>query len=209
MMITIEGPPSHSPYRLNQLLSELQSIDSSVTSIGARYIHFIDNSEELTNKDYAVLNPLLSYGPDWGLGANKGDKIIVIPRIGTTSPWSSKATDIAHGCGLSSIHRVERGLIYTLVGLTDDQHLRTRCFATLYDRMTQQAITQFDQLERMFEIDQPQSFTTISILSEGIEALEAANTELGLALNNQEMNYLLEQFQILERDPTDAELMMF
>ena len=207
-MITIEGPPSHSPYRLNQLLSELQSIDSSITLIGARYIHFIDNSKELTDKDYDVLNPLLSYGPDWDLGTNKGNKIIVIPRIGTTSPWSSKATDIAHGCGLSSINRIERGLIYTLVGLTDDQHI-SRCAVPLYDRMTQQAITQFDQLDRMFEIDQPQPFTTISILSEGIEALESANTELGLALNNQEMNYLLEQFQILERDPTDAELMMF
>ena len=75
--------------------------------------------------------------------------------------------------------------------------------------MTQQAITQFDQLDSMFDIDQPQSFTTISILTEGIKALEAANIELGLALNNQEMNYLVEQFQILERDPTDAELMMF
>ena len=208
-MLTIEGPPSHSPYRLNQLLSELQNIDSSITLIGARYIHFIDNSKDFTDRDYDVLNPLLSYGPDWDLGATKGDKIIVIPRIGTTSPWSSKATDIAHGCGLSNINRIERGLIYTLVGLTNDERLRTRCVAVLYDRMTQQAITQFDQLDRMFDIDQPQSFTTISILSEGIKALEAANIQLGLALNNQEMNYLLEQFKILERDPTDAELMMF
>ena len=151
-MLTIEGPPSHSPYRLNQLLIELQNIDASITSIGARYIHFISNDQDLTDKDYDVLNPLLSYGPDWDLGPSKGDKIIVIPRIGTTSPWSSKATDIAHGCGLSSINRIERGLIYTLVDLTDDDSLRTHCFATLYDRMTQQAITEFDQLDSMFDM---------------------------------------------------------
>ena len=93
-MLTIEGPPSHSPYRLNQLLIELQNIDSSITSIGARYIHLINNNKDLTDKDYDVLNPLLSYGPDWDLGPSKGEKIIDIPRIGTTSPWSVSYTHL-------------------------------------------------------------------------------------------------------------------
>ena len=95
-MITIEGPPSHSPFRLNQLLTELQNIDSSIASIGARYIHFIDNTKKLSDEENNILLSLLAYGPDWEIGADDGDKVLVIPRLGTTSPWSSKSLSLIH-----------------------------------------------------------------------------------------------------------------
>ena len=137
-MITIEGPPSHSPFRLNQLLTELQNIDPSITSIGARYIHFIDNTKKLSDEEHNILESLLTYGPDWDIGPDEGDKILVIPRLGTTSPWSSKSTDIAHSSGLKNIQRIERGLMFTLVSLSNDPEKTNNCISMLYDRMTQQ-----------------------------------------------------------------------
>jgi len=209
MMITIEGPPSHSPFRLNQLLTELQNIDPSITSIGARYIHFIDNTKKLSDEEHNILESLLTYGPDWDIGPDEGDKILVIPRLGTTSPWSSKSTDIAHSSGLKNIQRIERGLMFTLVSLSNDPEKTNNCISMLYDRMTQQVLTEFDQLDVIFQTEDPLPHSTVPILSKGQEALDKANTDLGLALNDQEIHYLLEQFQRLDRDPTDAELMMF
>ena len=209
MMITIEGPPSHSPFRLNQLLTELQNIDSSIASIGARYIHFIDNIKKLSDEENNILLSLLAYGPDWDIGADDGDKVLVIPRLGTTSPWSSKSTDIAHSSGLKNIQRIERGLMFTLVSLSNDQEKMNKCISMLYDRMTQQALTEFDQLDVIFQTEDPRPHSSVPILSKGQEALDKANIDLGLALNDQEIHYLLEQFQRLGRDPTDAELMMF
>ena len=140
-MITIEGPPSHSPFRLNQLLTELQNIDSSIASVGARYIHFVDNTKKLSDEENNILHSLLTYGPDWDIGADDGDKVLVIPRLGTTSPWSSKSTDIAHSSGLKNIQRIERGLMFTLVSLSNDQEKMSKCISMLYDRMTQQALS--------------------------------------------------------------------
>ena len=208
-MITIEGPPSHSPFRLHQLLIELQNLDPGITSLGARYIHFIDNITTLNEQEIQILNSLLTYGPDWELGPDQGDKVLVIPRLGTTSPWSSKSTDIAHSSGLGNIKQIERGLMFTLVSLSKDQETRNQCISKLYDRMTQQVLPESEQPDLIFQTEKPVAHAAIPILSEGQAALEKANTNLGLALNNQEIHYLLEQFQNLGRDPTDAELMMF
>ena len=98
-MIQIKGPPSHSPFRLQQLLEDLRKLNDSIENLGARYTHFIDSTNQLDQKELEVLKVLLAYGPDWDMGPEDGQKIIVIPRLGTISPWSSKATDIARLSG--------------------------------------------------------------------------------------------------------------
>ena len=137
-MIEINGPASHSPFRLNQLLVSLQKIDPNINSLGARYVHFLDASESLDKQEEQTLNTLLSYGPDWQAGPNNGQKIIVIPRLGTTSPWSSKASDIARISGLKKIRRIERGLIYTIVFKDNKESNKlNELLDQLHDRMTQ------------------------------------------------------------------------
>ena len=105
-MIEIKGPPSHSPFRLQQLLEELRKLSDSIENLGARYTHFINATNQLNQKELGVLKILLTYGPDWDMGPEQGQKIIVVPRLGTISPWSSKATEIARLSGLSTIQRI-------------------------------------------------------------------------------------------------------
>ena len=190
-MIEIYGPPSHSPFRLKQLLISLQQIDSNITSIGARYIHFLEASETLNTNEEKTLDVLLSYGPDWKIGPNEGQKIIVIPRLGTTSPWSSKASDIAQISGLKKVRRIERGLIYTIVFKTNKEPKSlNHLFDQLHDRMTQTILLDVKDVETIFDVNSPKPLSTIPILSDGLKALRQSNTDLGLALNDQEMDYL-------------------
>ena len=209
-MIEIKGPPSHSPFRLQQLLGELRKLSDSIENLGARYTHFIDSNDQLDQKEIGVLKILLTYGPDWGIGPEKGQKIIVVPRLGTISPWSSKATEIVKLSGLSTIQRIERGIIYTLVnnGTLEEQELES-LFGKLHDRMTQTVLLRDQDAEFMFQSQTPKELCTIPVLSQGLKALKQANSELGMALSQKEMEYLIENFESLERDPTDAELMMF
>ena len=209
-MIEINGPASHSPFRLNQLLVSLQKIDPNINSLGARYVHFLDASESLDKQEEQTLNTLLSYGPDWQAGPNNGQKIIVIPRLGTTSPWSSKASDIARISGLKKIRRIERGLIYTIVFKDNKESNKlNELLDQLHDRMTQTILLDEKKLQSLFNVNEPKPLSSIPILSKGIDALMQSNIDLGLALNDQEMDYLLGKFVELDRDPTDAELMMF
>ena len=209
-MIEIKGPPSHSPFRLKQLLEELRKLNDSIENLGARYAHFIDASNQLDQKELEVLKVLLTYGPDWDMGPEDGQKIIVIPRFGTISPWSSKATEIARLSGLSTIKRIERGIIYTLVksGGLENKDLKS-LFGKLHDRMTQTVLLHDQDAQLLFQSQTPKELRTIPVLSQGLEALEQANAELGMALSQKEMEYLIENFEALKRDPTDAELMMF
>jgi len=209
-MIEIKGPPSHSPFRLKQLLLKLQKLDSAIDAIGARYTHFVDSNKSLNEKELNTLRCLLVYGPDWDIGSDDGEKIIVIPRIGTISPWSSKATDIALLCGLSSIQRLERGVIYTIAYKNSVQRKDLSCLSEpLHDRMTQTMIFNEKDANVLFQVQKPKALSSIPVLSEGLVALERANAELGLALSKQEMEYLIGNFEKINRDPTDAELMMF
>ena len=209
-MIEIKGPPSHSPFRLQQLLEELRKLNGSIEDLGARYTHFIDSSHQLVQKELEVLKILLTYGPDWDIGPEEGEKIIVIPRLGTISPWSSKATEIARLSGLSTIRRIERGIIYTLVSSRDVEEKDLQSlFGKLHDRMTQTALLHGQDAQLLFQSQAPKELCSIPVLSQGLAVLQRANVELGLALSLQEMEYLIENFERLQRDPTDAELMMF
>ncbi|MEL0066843.1 MAG: phosphoribosylformylglycinamidine synthase, partial [Gammaproteobacteria bacterium] len=137
------------------------------------------------------------------------DLLLVVPRPGTISPWSSKATDIAHNCGLNKIKRMERGTAYHV----DAEHLSsdtlTAIEAELHDRMTQVVMKHLDDAAQLFETHTPKALKTVDILDGGVEALKQANSDWGLALAEDEIDYLVEQFQGLERNPTDVELMMF
>ena len=208
-MIVKEGPASHSPFKLESLLRRLQSIDQNIDDLGARFIHLIDSKNDPDEEQDRILDSILEYGPDWPFGTDEGFKVFTLPRFGTTSPWSSKATDIAKVCGLTSIEKIERGVIFTLALKDKDSAPSKEAIEMLYDRMTEVVITDLKQAKEIFSSLEPQPFSDVDILSDGKKALETANIELGLALNNDEIDYLLEQFTKLNRNPTDAELMMF
>ena len=208
-MIVKEGPASHSPFKLESLLRRLQSIDQNIDDLGARFIHLIDSKNDPDEEQDRILDSILEYGPGWPFGNDEGFKVFTLPRFGTTSPWSSKATDIAKVCGLTSIEKIERGVIFTLALKDKDSAPSKEAIEMLYDRMTEVVITDLKQAKEIFSSLEPQPFSDVDILSDGKKALETANIELGLALNNDEIDYLLEQFTKLNRNPTDAELMMF
>ena len=208
-MIVKEGPASHSPFKLESLLRRLQSIDQNIDDLGARFIHLIDSKNDPDEEQDRILDSILEYGPDWPFGTDEGFKVFTLPRFGTTSPWSSKATDIAKVCGLTSIEKIERGVVFTLALKDKDSAPSKEAIELLYDRMTEFVITDLKQAKEIFSSLEPQPFSDVDILSDGKKALETANIELGLALNDDEIEYLLEQFTKLNRNPTDAELMMF
>ena len=162
-----------------------------------------------------ILDALLTYGPrspDGNAAAALPAErlIVVIPRPGTISPWSSKATDIAHVCGLDAIERIERGIAYEVRaagGLTKEK--LAAIAPALYDRMTEAAIFSLDDAAQLFVHEQPRPLRTVPLLARGRAALVEANQSLGLALSEDEIDYLAANFARLERDPTDVELMMF
>ena len=207
-MLKILGTSALSDYRLNQLLTQLKSLNPAVSTLSARFVHFVDAENGLGNQEQQVLNSLLNYGlttPE----EIEGDTFLVIPRSGAISPWSSKATEITERCGLTSIKRVERGVEYTLVcsgDLTDED--RNNINPLIHDRMTQRVVSHDDNLD-LFDDHQPQPLKTVPLVEQGRDALVTANTELGLALSDDEIDYLTESFQNLERNPSDVELMMF
>lgn len=204
-MLKIPGCAALSEFRCQKLLLELQAIDSSIHSVSARYIHFVDVKEPLNDLQSDCLHQLLSYGSDFLPVSNHNLRVLVVPRPGTISPWSSKATEIAQRCGLLVVERIERGIEYVLDG---EQPLSLAAKALLHDRMMQ-VVLDADMEPQLFSQHQPFALLTIPVLEQGRDALVAANQQLGLALSDDELDYLTENFQQLSRDPTDVELMMF
>ncbi|MDN5680359.1 MAG: phosphoribosylformylglycinamidine synthase, partial [Ewingella sp.] len=175
----------------------------------AEYVHFADVSAPLNSDEQTKLQRLLKYGPSLAEHAPAGRLLLVTPRPGTISPWSSKATDIAHNCGLSQVLRLERGLAFYVQApsLTDEQWRQLG--ALLHDRMMETLFDRFEDAEALFAQHQPAPVQSVDILGEGRSALEAANTKLGLALAQDEIDYLMSAFTSLGRNPTDIELYMF
>ena len=142
----------------------------------------------------------------------RGTLFLVVPRLGTISPWSSKATDIAKHCALEAIERIERGVAFWIEredgsALTDGE--RRALMPHLHDRMTETVLASFDEAERLFRHFEPQPAASIDVLKGGTDALERANRDMGLALSDDEIAYLAENFTRAGRNPTDVELMMF
>ena len=209
-MLRLTGNPALSEFRLQRLLSAVREQVPEVEAIATRYVHFIDTERALTDAEQQVLVQLLRYGPRIEGQPAEGELLLVVPRLGTISPWSSKSTDIAHNSGLTAIRRIERGLAYYIRAaqpLTD--HQRALIAPLLHDRMTESVLTQMEDAEALFQRAQPAPLAEIDLLGGGRAALEAADRELGLALAPDEIDYLVENYQALGRNPTDVELMMF
>jgi phosphoribosylformylglycinamidine synthase len=205
-MLTLYGSPAFSEGRLANKLARVRERNPGVSAMAATYLHLVDVARELDAGETDTLVRLLTYGPKQARSEVSGVSFWVVPRLGTISPWSSKASDIAHLCGLSAVTRIERGLHFAVAGRVDDL---PALHATLHDRMTESVLTRPEQLSALFEHREPRPLTTVPVLHAGRVALERANRELGLALAPDEIDYLLEAFQGLGRDPTDVELMMF
>jgi len=213
-MLTLLGAPALSPFRIEKLLARLQQIDPAVAGVNAEFVHFVHLQPGTALDDAAreVLDQLLRYGPRLDLevpAAPHEFAFVVTPRPGTISPWSSKAGDIAHNAGLNQIARLERGIRYRLyserAALADNAAIG----AALHDRMVETVFDDLEAADQLFVEHPPRPATNIDAQSEGREALERANAELGLALADDEIDYLLQSYQEMGRNPVDVELMMF
>jgi phosphoribosylformylglycinamidine synthase len=205
------GPAAVSPARRADKLARLRAIDPGITDVDAHFVHFVDVDVELEAPARAVLDRLLAYGPTVAPRKLDGRWLWVVPRLGTTSPWSSKATDLIRGCGLPQVRRVERGIRWTLAGepSPDAESVETAIRRALHDRMTESVIDRSADLGKLLERQPPRAATAVPVLARGRAALEDANKTLGLALAHDEIDYLVEAFRGLGRDPNDVELMMF
>jgi len=204
---TLQGTGALSPFRTKKLTEAMQRLDINPATIHAHYIHIAEVTTRWTEADTRRLARLLNHNPDLFDRHAADELFLVVPRIGTISPWSSKATDIAALCGITALIRLERGIAYRITGLNHDQHATVSTL--LHDRMTETVLSGVDDLARLFDHHQPAPLTTVDILGGGRQALVSANREMGLALAEDEIDYLLENFLALRRNPSDAELMMF
>ncbi|WP_438862706.1 phosphoribosylformylglycinamidine synthase [Neptunicella sp.] len=209
-MLTLRGAPALSDFRVKKLLKQFAEQGLSISDIYAEYRHFLDLKQSLTDSELEVVNKLLTYGPTIASHQPEGQLLLVIPRLGTISPWASKATDIAHNCGLDSIIRMERGCAYYV---TSPETLSAaqlqQVAALLHDRMTETVLQDLEQAESLFRHDQPAPLAEVNVLEQGKQALIDANIKLGLALADDEIDYLYDSFIKLNRNPHDIELYMF
>jgi len=214
-MLILPGSNALSSFRTQRLLTQLQAIEPAVTGITGRFLHFLD-APALTDDDIRRLEALLTYGEPFS-GAAEGDEFVVIPRFGTISPWASKATDIVHHCGMPQVQRVERGVTYRV-------QLKSGLFggakklpdaaaqeiaALLHDRMTETVLRNANDAAGLFRELEAKPLAFVDVQAGGKQALTRANGELGLALSDDEIDYLLAAFTQAGRNPTDVELMMF
>jgi len=207
------GQSALSAFRLDKLRAALAAVAPDVTLAATRYWYFVEAPAGLDAAQNDLLDRLLGLDAAAGEPDERMLRLLVVPRLGTISPWSSKATDIARHCALPQIGRIERGLAYDLQtpgnrALTEAE--RQAVLPLLHDRMTESVLTEMDTAaDRIFQHGTPLPLSSVDILGGGRPALEAANRELGLALSPDEIDYLVENFSKLLRNPTDVELMMF
>ncbi|HDR9499897.1 phosphoribosylformylglycinamidine synthase [Burkholderia cepacia] len=213
------GASALSDFRQTRLLDTLRQIDANIVAVRGQFLHFVNAAEPLSADDSARIDALMHYGAPFEPAAEKGttETFVVLPRFGTVSPWASKATDIAQHCGLTHVRRIERGVEFTVTlksgllggkkALSDDA--RAAVAAALHDRMTESVVAARDDAQHLFDELPAKPLSTVDVLGIGRGALERANVELGLALADDEIDYLVDAFRKLERNPTDVELMMF
>jgi len=213
-ILLLQGGDALSPFRREKLQMAIADCGIPAGNIESHWLYVVEVNEAESAwsvADGERLALLLDHPPVNFDAAASDELFIVIPRIGTISPWSSKATDIARLCGLNSLNRIERGMIYRLEGVTREQQQAVA--ERLHDRMTESVLRDTSGLDQLFDHHTPAALKTVDILSTGEQrggaALQAANVELGLALSVDEIEYLLENFTRLERNPSDTELMMF
>jgi phosphoribosylformylglycinamidine synthase len=195
-ILQLLGPRAASEFRLAKLVTALQKIDPAVRAVGAEFWHFVETERELAASERALLERLLAYGES--AAPARGSVYLVVPRLGTISPWSSKATDIARNCGLAAVKRIERGTAFTI------ESAKPGIAGLLHDRMTETVLSSFDDAARLFEHVPPRPLEPVPV-----SQLKETNAKLGLALSADEIEYLEHAYRAIGRDPTDAELTMF
>ena len=210
-ILRLSGPPALSDFRIDKLLQEVRQLMPNVRALAAHFEHFVVLDHSPTQREQDVLAALLTYGPAYAPSTAAGNiRILVVPRVGTISPWSSKATDIASNCGIQGLDRIERGVHYVIdapgCGYEEVAAMLGSC---IHDRMTETLLAADADLAALFAAHSPAQLKHVPLAAEGRSALLAANRELGLALSDDEIDYLHGTFEQARRDPTDAELMMF
>jgi phosphoribosylformylglycinamidine synthase len=208
-MIEWTGSAALADFRRARLLAQLRAADSRIQNVETHWVYYLDVAGPLTPEAERVLAGLLE--PVAGdTRPSGGELLTVIPRVGTQSPWSSKATDIVHLCGVDRVRRVERGIAFSLRVEGGLRRPTLQAIAPLlHDRMTQTLLDRRAGVDDVFATHAPGPLRRVPLMASGRVALERANADLGLALADAEIDYLLEQFSALGRDPTDTELMMF
>jgi len=204
VLLKLRGARALSEFRIEKLLARLRQADSGVRALSAEFWHFVEAEAEPDDADRLRLGQLLGDGAP-PAAEPRGELFLVVPRLGTVSPWSSKATDIARNCGLAAIRRIERGVAYHVEcrGALDAERRRA-LGALLHDRMTETVLDSFEEADALFRQVAPRPLETVPRAE-----LAQANRRLGLALSEEEIAYLHAAYDALGRDPTDAELTMF
>ena len=210
VVLPLRGVAALSDFRIEKLLQKAAAAGLPEAELSSEFWYFVSSESALNNETVTKLQALLAAEsvektPE---AANGLYLFLITPRIGTISPWASKATDIAHNCGLGEIERIERGMaVWVKGGLNAEQ--KQQWAALLHDRMTESVLPDFQTASQLFAHPEAQTFATVDVLGKGKDALTQANSELGLALSPDEIDYLLENYQALQRNPSDVELMMF
>ena len=209
VVLPLRGTRALSDFRVEKLLQKAAALDLPAAQLSSEFWYFAASDAPLAADDAAKLEALIDAqsvaAPQVSDGLNL---FLVTPRLGTVSPWASKATDIAHNCGLSQISRIERGMAVWVAGRLNDEQKR-QWASLLHDRMTESVLPDFQAAAKLFAHPEAQTFATVDVLGGGRDALVKANTELGLALSPDEIDYLVENYRALNRNPSDVELMMF
>lgn len=209
MVFELNGARALSDFRAARVLAVLQRVSSNIEAVSGRFVHFVHASRELTKAEEERLASLLTYG-DAAEDVRADLAFMVVPRLGTISPWASKATDIVKNCGIEGVLRVERGTVYSLAlkaPLTEEE--AAQAAGVLHDRMTESVVARDFPAENLFVELEGRPMATVALVEEGRPALERANVEMGLALSPDEIDYLTDAFTKIGRNPTDVELMMF
>lgn len=209
MVFELNGARALSDFRAARVLAALQRVSSNIEAVSGRFVHFVHASRELTKAEEERLASLLTYG-DAAEDVRADLAFMVVPRLGTISPWASKATDIVKNCGIEGVLRVERGTVYSLAlkaPLTEEE--AAQAAGVLHDRMTESVVARDFPAENLFVELEGRPMATVALVEEGRPALERANVEMGLALSPDEIDYLTDAFTTIGRNPTDVELMMF
>jgi phosphoribosylformylglycinamidine synthase len=211
-VLMLRGSAALSPFRQERLMQWLRAALPGIETVYAEYRHFAALDQQLSPPELGVLERLLTYGPKLESRAPQGELLLVVPRLGTISPWSTKATDIARHCMLKNLRRLERGIAWYVRKQNDTALSPEECArvaALIHDRMTESVLAGYEEAAALFRMDRPAPLTTVDVLTGGSAALVNANQQLGLALAPDEIEYLVENFTRIGRNPTDVELMMF
>ena len=207
VILKLSGGDALSAFRAQRLLPVLKAAAPGVTAVSASYVHFVASTRELTADEVQRLEALLDYG-DPAKADAEGTEFLTVPRLGTISPWASKATDIVHNCGIDAVERIERGVSYRVAGMMTDAE-KAAVAKCLFDRMTETVLADGTDPAVLFTDVPGKPMAVVDVKAGGRAALEKANGEMGLALSEDEIAYLVEAFTKQGRNPTDVELMMF